>query len=116
VEKKSSGTVFSTKEELITFRCKAVVMSQGAKPSFPAGFYSSMFPDLNREKVVLGDLFFKREVFKQRIQQLRAVSAKENRKLNIVIIGGSHSGFSAAWMLMNGPATYKSNNVHANEK
>jgi hypothetical protein len=29
---------------------------------------------------------------------------KEARMRNIVIVGGSHSGFSAAWMLMNGPA------------
>jgi hypothetical protein len=27
-----------------------------------------------------------------------------------VIIGGSHSGFSAAWLLLNGPATFNSNN------
>lgn len=28
---------------------------------------------------------------------------------NIVIVGGSHSGFSCAWMMLNGPATYKNN-------
>lgn len=33
-----------------------------------------------------------------------------NRYKNIVIIGGSHSGFSAAWLMLNGPATYKKNN------
>ena len=31
---------------------------------------------------------------------------KENKIKNIVIVGGSHSGFSAAWMMLNGPATY----------
>lgn len=30
---------------------------------------------------------------------------------NIVIIGGSHSGFSAAWVLINGPADIL-NNTH----
>lgn len=34
---------------------------------------------------------------------------KENQYKNIVIVGGSHSGFSCAWMLLNGPATYKYN-------
>lgn len=29
---------------------------------------------------------------------------KEKKKLKIVIIGGSHSGFSCAWILLNGPA------------
>lgn len=31
------------------------------------------------------------------------------RKRRIVIIGGSHSGFSAAWMLLNGPASLLKN-------
>jgi hypothetical protein len=34
---------------------------------------------------------------------------KEEKLKNIVIIGGSHSGFSCAWMLLNGPATYNKN-------
>ena len=28
----------------------------------------------------------------------------ENKVKRVVIIGGSHSGFSAAWILLNGPA------------
>jgi hypothetical protein len=34
---------------------------------------------------------------------------KETKKKRIVIIGGSHSGFSAAWLLLNGPASYRKN-------
>ena len=34
----------------------------------------------------------------------------QNKYKNIVIIGGSHSGFSAAWLMLNGPATYNRNN------
>lgn len=29
---------------------------------------------------------------------------KKKKKLKIVIIGGSHSGFSCAWILLNGPS------------
>jgi hypothetical protein len=36
----------------------------------------------------------------------------EKKLKNIVIIGGSHSGFSAAWMILNGPATYNRNNIY----
>ena len=36
---------------------------------------------------------------------------KEQNLKKIVIIGGSHSGFSCAWMLLNGPATYYNNNA-----
>jgi hypothetical protein len=35
----------------------------------------------------------------------------ERRHKKVVIIGGSHSGFSCAWMLLNGPATYYKNNA-----
>ena len=34
---------------------------------------------------------------------------KEQKLKKIVIVGGSHSGFSCAWMLLNGPATYNKN-------
>lgn len=36
---------------------------------------------------------------------------KEQNLKKIVIIGGSHSGFSSAWMLLNGPAAYYKNNA-----
>lgn len=39
---------------------------------------------------------------------------KEKNLKKIVIIGGSHSGFSCAWMLLNGPATYYNNNAGLN--
>lgn len=34
----------------------------------------------------------------------------KNKQKNIVIIGGSASGFSCAWMMLNGPALYNRNN------
>ena len=33
----------------------------------------------------------------------------EDRPKKIVIVGGSHSGFSCAWMLINGPASHVNN-------
>jgi hypothetical protein len=33
----------------------------------------------------------------------------EQRPRRVVIVGGSHSGFSSAWMLMNHPASHKHN-------
>ena len=35
----------------------------------------------------------------------------EKKLKKIVIIGGSHSGFSCAWMLLNGPSAYYNNNA-----
>jgi predicted NAD/FAD-binding protein len=36
---------------------------------------------------------------------------QESNRKKIVIIGGSHSGFSCAWMLLNGPAMFYKNNA-----
>jgi hypothetical protein len=44
------------------------------------------------------------------VAELCARIKNENKK-KIVIIGGSHSGFSAAWVLLNGPADLL-NNAH----
>ena len=52
-----------------------------------------------KDKVILSDQFLKRKSFKDIIHKIN------NKKIkNIVIVGGSHSGFSAAWLLLNGPA------------
>lgn len=48
---------------------------------------------------MLADRFLKRQGFDQIIEKINADKIKK-----VVIIGGSHSGFSAAWMLLNGPA------------
>lgn len=48
---------------------------------------------------MMTDYLLKRQNFPGIVDRIH----RENIK-NIVIIGGSHSGFSAAWMLLNGPA------------
>ena len=52
-----------------------------------------------RDKIITSDYFLRKEGFLNVIKRIK----NENLK-NIVIIGGSHSGFSSAWLLMNGPA------------
>ena len=54
---------------------------------------------LKQDRVVLSDWVLKRQGFNKIIKKINAEKIKK-----IVIIGGSHSGFSAAWMLLNGPA------------
>jgi hypothetical protein len=62
------------------------------------------FPSVPKERYVLGDHFLRRDYFKSIITRI-----KEQKLKKIVIVGGSHSGFSCAWMLLNGPATYNKN-------
>jgi 6-phosphofructokinase len=54
-----------------------------------------------KDQVLLGDDFLKRDVYKATMEKINT-----NKLKKIVIIGGSHSGFSAAWLMLNGPATY----------
>ena len=66
------------------------------------------FPNLNPEKLIASDSFLKKSIYLQQIENLRSLKASngEGRRPKVVIIGGSHSGFSCAWMLLNGPAMY----------
>jgi 6-phosphofructokinase len=52
-----------------------------------------------RDRVLLSDFVLKRQNFAQVVSQIN-----EQKIRKVVIIGGSHSGFSAAWLLLNGPA------------
>lgn len=52
-----------------------------------------------KDRIILSDQFLKRKDFREIISKIN-----DKRIKNIVIVGGSHSGFSAAWLLLNGPA------------
>ena len=88
------------------FRSKAVILSQGGKQELHPEFYN-WFPKLKQrsDRVMLSDFVLKRQNFKSVVDFINA-----NKVKKIVIVGGSHSGFSVAWMLMNGPADFKVNN------
>jgi hypothetical protein len=64
--------------------------------------FDTWFPG-HGHKVISSDSFLKRETFIDQVQRLKDGAT-------IVIIGGSHSGFSCAWMLLNGAAE-KAHNI-----
>lgn len=98
----SSGnfTVLVHSSKTVTFRSKAIVLSMGGVQQLHPDFYK-WFPALaeKKENVVLSDYFLQREGYLATMKRV----VRERIK-NVVIVGGSHSGFSAAWMLMNGPS------------
>lgn len=47
----------------------------------------------------MSDYFLRKQGYFETLKKMR-----EHRKRRVVIIGGSHSGFSSAWILLNGPA------------
>lgn len=97
-------TVSTWKDGIFTkmqFRSRAVVLSNGGKPSIPR----EIFNGVPKDKLITADYLLRREGFENFISTL----IKNPAKRKIVIIGGSHSGFSSAWMLLNGPACYNHN-------
>lgn len=58
-----------------------------------------------RQRVILSDDFLKIDKYKEIMKMIC-----EEGLSKIVIVGGSHSGFSCAWLILNGPASYKKNN------
>ena len=57
-----------------------------------------------KQDVIMSDHFLQKQTYLFTMRRI-----KHERKKRIVIIGGSHSGFSAAYMLLNGPATVLKN-------
>lgn len=98
---------YTEQEQTVQFRSKAIVISNGGQQGLHPAFYREWFPFMSdqKEKVVLADEFLRKNLYLEKIKLI-----KQNEYKNIVIIGGSHSGFSAAWMILHGPSTYNHNN------
>lgn len=87
------------------FRSKAVILSNGGSQALYANFYTDFpFMSERKDRLIMAGHFLKKDCFKQTMARVKEKSLK-----NIVIVGGSHSGFSAAWMMLNGPAFFNKN-------
>jgi len=60
-----------------------------------------------KDRVLLSDHLLKQKNLKDIINRIN-----EKKIRNIVIVGGSHSGFSAAWLLLYGPADIHHNSYN----
>ena len=87
------------------FRSRALVIANGGVQGLHPELFN-WFPSINPERIIASDEFLRREGYLKHIYSLNASRSKK-----VVIIGGSHSGFSCAWMLLNGPSTYYNNNA-----
>ena len=76
----------------------------------PPAFYKQWFPFLKdrMDRVLVSGEFMSRDIYKKTMAMI-----KEQKPKRIVIIGASHSGFSCAWLLLFGPATWRRNNAIA---
>lgn len=64
-------------------------------------FFRDWFPQLKmkKEKVILADWFLRKYGYQSTMEKI-----VESQYKNIVIIGGSASGFSCAYLMLKGPA------------
>ena len=77
--------------KVIIFVSKRIVLSNGAKQVLHPNFWTEWFPDCT--KVVLSNFFLSKSGYKQNVSEPKKVT----------IVGASHSGFSCAWLFLNGP-------------
>ncbi len=84
-------------------RCKNLILATGGKPKAPKNL-----PEIQKLLVDPLDFYYSNDMLQEdgykRLMQ--SLSKKESKVKKIVIIGGSHSGFSAAWILLNKPRSY----------
>lgn len=92
-------------DQVVMFRSKMLVIANGGIQGLHPELFN-WFPSMDPARVIASDSFLRSEGY---LSCMAALKDKTRRK--IVIIGGSHSGFSCAWMLLNGPATYYRNNA-----
>lgn len=96
-------------QTFVQFKSKQIVLSNGAHQSLHPLFYRKWYPSMDtperRARVILSDDFLKIDRYKEIMRKIC-----DEKISNIVIVGGSHSGFSCAWLMLNGPASYKYNN------
>eukprot|EP00347_Sterkiella_histriomuscorum_P013633 403363974 len=96
---------FIETDQIVCFRSKALVIANGGVQGLHPDLFK-WFPNLDPSKTLASDSFLRSYVYLSTMRKI-----KEQNLKKIVIIGGSHSGFSCAWMLLNGPATYYKNNA-----
>jgi lysine/ornithine N-monooxygenase len=86
-------------ETMIKTRC--VVMATGGLQNNTAQLYSQIIKLKEEGDVYNSDWILQKEGYMHLYHNILA-----NKKKKVVIIGGSHSGFSSAWIMLNTPSSY----------
>jgi len=82
-------------------RSKIVVLANGARTFM----HPKYLKDLNKV-IKSGDFFTSDNILQEQGYMKMISNLKGKKEKKVVIIGGSHSGFSAAWILLNGPSKF----------
>ena len=88
----------------IEFQIKArvLILANGGKPSVNSKYVKEINKVININDFYTSDYVLQEHGYKKLINNLKS---KKDKK--VFIVGGGHSGFSIAWILLHGPANYK---------
>ena len=93
----------NTKTKLSSLiKCKNLVLATGGKQRFQQKITTEILKYKTQSEFMHSDYVLQEEGFNNLITTLNLKPKKK-----VVIIGGSHSGFSCAWILLNKPSSYK---------
>jgi lysine/ornithine N-monooxygenase len=84
-----------------TLKARCVVMASGGKQAVKSDLYNEIVMLKGEDNVYLSDSVLQREGYMKLHDNIIS-----NNKRKIVIIGGSHSAFSCAWIMLNFPSSY----------
>ena len=83
-------------------KAKTIVLASGGKQKFTQKVTTEILKYKTHSEFLHSDYVLQEEGYNNLISTLNLKPKKK-----VVIIGGSHSGFSCAWLLINKPANYK---------
>lgn len=114
----------------VIIKSKSLVIASGGKQDELNPYYSKILDIKGSNNVFRSDSLLKEEGYEKLLKSILEsylhnfqTDSNENKfssivpkKKKIVIIGGSHSGFSCAWILLNDPSTYKNIKIGSDYK
>jgi hypothetical protein len=122
-DKEKEKDNFQTSSSSLIIKTKFLVLASGAKQKFDQKIKTELLNLVNQKDFYHSDYLLQENGY---LNILNNLNNKEKSYISkkIVIIGGSHSAFSCAWLLLNGPAeipshlmrSYLSNNSETSYK
>lgn len=98
---------FGGSQGFVKFVSRNIVLATGGRQKLPSTSSLKKFDITKKQRVYTSDEILRESGFKKLVAELRLLNTDKTggfrEPATIVIIGGSHSAFSIAWLLINGP-------------
>jgi len=86
----------------LTIKAKHLILSTGGKQNIKNTMYDYIKRIKGEENIFNSDTILQRNGYRILKNRIKEISKNlKNKKINVTILGASHSGFSSAWILLN---------------